>query len=248
MVQKHLTFWEIWGSFNFKLSIYNRGDKLLLSEVYQMWQTHSSRFSIQEDQRDGGRKQKYYLVTNDHVLSLLLFPLSKSTQTGYPKGCRIGRELISGLFNDYSQRNWSNTQRYACIHIHALAHSHTTYRERYPCAHTHTRRAYSEIVAREKCVSLCPWISFVIKTPRSQPVGKMRDLYLHFLTSVTGDFLLRPFTPATAGWWMSWGRLSTAGMSLLCYPPQGAWLTGSAGVPTPVAGGCCAWPRQTYTG
>lgn len=122
------------------------------------------------------------------------------------------------------------------------------YRQRYPCAHTHTRRTYSEIVAREKCVSLCPWISFVIKTPGSQPVGKMRDFYLHFLTSVTGDFLPRPFTPATAGRWMSRGRLSTAGMSLLCYPPQGAWLTGSAGVPTPVAGGCCAWPRQTYTG
>ena len=53
-----------------------------------------------------------------HFLSLLLFPFSESTQTGYPKGCRIGRwELIFGLFNDYSQRNWSNTQRDACTHI-----------------------------------------------------------------------------------------------------------------------------------
>lgn len=146
MVQKHFTFWEIWSSF--KLSIYYWGDKLLLSEVYQMWQTHSSRFTIQDDQRDRGRKQKYYLMPNDHFLSLLLFPFSESTQTGYPKGCRIGRgELISGLFNDYSQRNWSNTQRYACTHIHALAHSHNA--QRYACVHTHTHRPYSGIVARE---------------------------------------------------------------------------------------------------
>ena len=138
MVQKHFTFWEIWGSFNFKLSIYYWDDKLLLSEVYQMWQTHSSCFTIQDDQRDGGRKQKYYLMPNDHFLSLLLFPLSESTQTGYPKGCRIGRgELIFGLFNDYSQRNWSNTQRNACIHIHALAHSHTLHRGLHACTHTH---------------------------------------------------------------------------------------------------------------
>ena len=54
-----------------------------------------------------------------HFLSLLLFPFSESTQTGYPEGCRIGRwELIFGLFNDYSQRNWSNTQRDACTHIY----------------------------------------------------------------------------------------------------------------------------------
>lgn len=39
---KHLTFWEIRGSFHFKLSIYYRGDKLL-PEVYQDVAKHSSR-------------------------------------------------------------------------------------------------------------------------------------------------------------------------------------------------------------
>lgn len=58
------------------------------------------------------------------------------------------------------------------MHTHICTCALTHNAQRYACAHT--RRAYSVIVAWEKCVSLCPWISFVIRTPGSQPVGKMR--------------------------------------------------------------------------
>ena len=47
---------------------------------------------------------------------------------------------------------------------------------------------------------------------------------------------------------MSRGRVSTARISLVRCPPQGAWLAGSAGVPTPGAAGYCGWPGRTFTG
>lgn len=54
---------------------------------------------------------------------------------------------------------------------------------------------------------LGPWTSFVIEASGSQPSGETWDLYLLFLTLVTGDFLPSPSGQATNGPWMkrNWG-------------------------------------------
>lgn len=62
--------------------------------------------------------------------------------------------------------------------------------------YTHNQFWYIQgnvFICTGKCVYLL-WASFVIEASGSQLAGEMWDLYLLFLTSVTDDFLPRPFT------------------------------------------------------
>ena len=132
-----------------------QGNKLLFSEAHQVWRTHDSCLSIQEDQRDGSRKTNITWWLKDHFL-LLLFPFSKFTKTVYSEGCRIGRwELICNKY-------------LVCLMIKFKGTEVTTH------AGTHT--TYFGVATPEKCVYLGPWISFVMKAPGSQAAGEMWDL------------------------------------------------------------------------
>ena len=110
-------------------------------------------------------------------LSLILFAFSKSTKTVYPKCCRIGRWefLISTAFNDLIQTT---------LKLHKYIYTHN----QFWCIQGNV------FIYPGKCVYLPLWASFVIEASGSQPAEEMWDLYLLFLTSVTDDFLPRPFT------------------------------------------------------
>ena len=110
-------------------------------------------------------------------LSLILFAFSKSTKTVYPKCCRIGRWefLISTAFNDLIQ---TTLKQHKYIYTH----------NQFWCIQGNV------FIYPGKCVYLPLWASFVIEASGSQPAEEMWDLYLLFLTSVTDDFLPRPFT------------------------------------------------------
>ena len=110
-------------------------------------------------------------------LPLIVFAFSKSTKTVYPKCCRIGRWelLISTAFNDLIQTT---------LKLHKYIYTHN----QFCCIQGNV------FIYPEKCVYLPLWASFVIEASGSQPADEMWDLYLLFLTSVTDDFLPRPFT------------------------------------------------------
>ena len=110
-------------------------------------------------------------------LSLILFAFSKSTKTVYPKCCRTGRWefLISTAFNDLIQTT---------LKLHKYIYTHN----QFWCIQGNV------FIYPGKCVYLPLWASFVIEASGSQPAEEMWDLYLLFLTSVTDDFLPRPFT------------------------------------------------------
>lgn len=117
-----------------------------------------------------------------YFLSLILFTFSKSTKTVYPKCCRTGRWefLISTAFNDLIQTT---------LKLHKYIHT-----------------IYFGIATPRKCTYLPLSASFIIEASGSQPAGEMWDLYLLFLTSVTDDFLPRPFT-STQNWMVNEQRL-----------------------------------------
>ena len=146
-------------------------------------------------------------------LSLILFAFSKSTKTVYPKCCRIGRWefLISTAFNDLIQTT---------LKLHKYIYTHN----QFWCIQGNV------FIYPGKCVYLPLWASFVIEASGSQPADEMWDRYLLFLTSVTDDFLPRPFT-STHNRTMNEQQLGLSfnfcwDVRLFCCP-QGVWFTGS---------------------